>query len=214
MVSVCRKYSRRIGNEVGLPDMLLENKIDEMIERDTLKNEESIRILNIQAKQANYKKSIIYLMSLFESFMQDYISEIEGFSNKKIDINKFLDEEKRKWQSYSRSLNEPISTSTSFMNVRFSIYVLKRRYGISYPKGLSNLILELGSLRNCIVHHNGNLLLKDKGGKYLFKDTLLETIRFLNIKNEDNICDFINYEYIKKVTFELQSFIELCGRYV
>ncbi|MGL5477558.1 MAG: hypothetical protein ACRDCB_00715, partial [Clostridium sp.] len=129
MVSVCRKYSRRIGNEVGLPDMLLENKIDEMIERDTLKNEESIRILNIQAKQANYKKSIIYLMSLFESFMQDYISEIEGFSNKKIDINKFLDEEKRKWQSYSRSLNEPISTSTSFMNVRFSIYVLKRRYG-------------------------------------------------------------------------------------
>ncbi|MGL5479687.1 MAG: hypothetical protein ACRDCB_11655, partial [Clostridium sp.] len=97
---------------------------------------------------------------------------------------------------------------------RFSIYVLKRRYGISYPKGLSNLILELGSLRNCIVHHNGNLLLKDKGGKYLFKDTLVETIRFLNIKNEDNICDFINYEYIKKVTFELQSFIELCGRYV
>lgn len=214
MVSVCRKYSRRIGNEVGLPDMLLENKIDEMIERNTLKNEESIRILNMQAKQANYKKSIIYLMSLFESFMQDYISEIEGFSNKKIDINKFLDEEKRKWQSYSRNLNEPISTSTSFMNVRFSIYVLRRRYGISYPKGLSNLILELGSLRNCIVHHNGNLLLKDKGGKYLFKDTLVETIRFLNIKNEDNICEFINYEYIKKVTFELQSFIELCGRYV
>lgn len=214
MSLVCNRYSKRIGNEVGWADMILETKIDEIIPGIIPEYKEGIKNLNTQAKQANYKKSIIYILSLFESFMQDFISEIEGFSDKEININELLNQDKKTWQSYCQKLDIPISTSTSFMNIRYSLFILKTRYKITYPLDLTNLVLELGSLRNCIVHHNGDLLHKDKGGKFLFKETLKETIIFLNMnQNKDNICEFITFDYVSKVTFDLQKFINICGNY-
>lgn len=211
---VCNKYAKRIGNEVGWSDMLLEDKLDEVIPNIKEEYRDAITNLNIQAKQGSYKKSIIYLLSLFESFMQDFILEKENNSTKEIKIKELLIDDIKEWKLYCDTEDSAISTSTSFMNIRYSLFILKRRYEIEYPTELTNLVFELGSLRNCIVHHNGNISHIDKGGKCLFRDTLEKTIDFLKMnKNENNICEFITYDYVNKVTFDLQKFIERCGNF-
>ena len=208
---ICKEYAERIGNEVGWGDMILESKLDEVIPNIKEEYRDAIKDLNTQAKQASYKKSIIYLLSLFESFMHEFILEKENDLD--INIKQLLSEDEKKWKTDCDSLNLEISKSTSFMNMRYSLFILKNRYGIEYPQDLTNLVLELGSLRNCIVHHNGNISHTDKGGKCSFKDTLKETIDFLKMpENKDNICKFITYDYINKVTFDLQKFIERCGK--
>lgn len=206
----CKKYSTRIGNEVGWSDMILEAKLDEVIPNITEEYKQGIIELNKQAKQGSYKKSIIYLLSIFESFMKDFILEKEKKGEEK-DIENLLSNNKKIWENYCKGCNSAINMSTSFMNIRYSVFILENRYGIKYSQDLTNLVLELGSLRNCIVHHNGNISHTDKGGKCSFKDTLKETISFLKMnKNDDNICDFITYEYVKKVTFDLQKIIIEC----
>lgn len=213
MSKVYEEYSKRIGNEIGWADYNLEYKLDEVLKNIKPELKKSVNNLNKEAKQANYKKSIIYLLSLFEAFMYDFISEKEELDDENINIRGFwktyLSEYKKAWDNYSKNLNIPISNSTSLMNIRYSLFILEKRYNISYPSNLTNLVFELGSLRNCIVHHNGNILIKDRGDKYLFKDTLKETIKFLNMdlneNNINNISDFITFDYIQKITFDLQN---------
>ena len=215
MLKVCEEYSRRIGNEIGWADYNLEYKLNEVLENIKPEFKEGINNLNKEAKQANYKKSIIYLLSLFEAFMYDFISEKEKLDDESVNTRGFwknyLAEDKVDWENYNKNLNIPISNSASLMNIRYSLFILKKRYNISYPSDLTNLVFELGSLRNCIVHHTGNILIKDVGNKYLFKDTLKETIKFLNMDlNVNNISDFITFDYIQKITFDLQKFIIYC----
>ena len=210
----CKEYSKRIGNEVAWGDMLLEAKLDEIISNFTEEYKQGIIELNKQAKQGSYKKSIIYLLSIFEAFMKDFILEIEKKEEEK-DIENILSTNKKNWANYCKGCNSSINKSTSFMNIRYSLFILENRYGIKYLQDLTNLVLELGSLRNCIVHHDGNISHTDKGGECSFKDTLKETISFLKMnKNDDNICDFITYEYVKKVTFDLQKIIIECESYL
>ena len=73
------------------------------------------------------------------------------------------------------------------------------------------MVPELGSLRNCLVHHEGNLLSKDKGGQ-LFKDTLTETLRFLDLNEMNNqIISLNENDFVNKVIFDLQDFVALAG---
>lgn len=51
----------------------------------------------------------------------------------------------------------------------------------------------------------------DKGGD-LFKKTLIETIKFLQLGINDSRIENLNINsFIDKVTFDLQAFIDLCG---
>ncbi len=215
MSVVCKEYAKRVGNEVGWADFNLEYKLDEMLKCTKPEFEKMVNKLNKETKQANYKRSIIYLLSLFEAFMYDFISEKEKLSDKDTNIRgfwkKYLEKYKIDWESYYKNSNIPMCNSASLMNIRYSLFILDKRYKILYPVSLTNLVLELGSLRNCIVHHNGKVSIKDRGNEYSFRETLEETIKFLNMDSKkDNIGEFITYEYIKKITFDLQKFIEHC----
>lgn len=217
----CANYSKRIGNEVGWLEQIVQEGIkafeSRIIPSDPVSVFGVIR-LNKQAEHSAHRMQIVYLVNLFESFMHDFIGEKDGLSESQMNEKRFwetyLETERKMWDEYCTNHNEPINTSKSFMNIRYSVFVIEERYKIKYPSYLSPLVLELGSLRNCLVHYDGELLHQDKGGKY-FKDTLSKTIDFLKVDpNSNRITEINRNGYLGKVTFDLATFIELCGGFI
>lgn len=217
-LSICSKYAQRIGNEVGWLENIIQAGIKVMnggIIKTNPLSVAGVPWINLQAERSAHKMQIVYLVNLFESFMQDFIAEKDGLTETDINVKDFwknyLSVERTAWDSYCRSLTYPVNTSNSFMNIRYSLFVIEARYSIKYPAYLTPVMKELGSLRNCLVHYDGELLHQDKGGKN-FKDTLSETTSFLELDSTiDKITDIDKNGYLAKVTFDLQTFVELCG---
>jgi len=98
------------------------------------------------------------------------------------------------------------------MNIRFSLFILKEKYAIEFPSFFSQCIPELGSLRNCIVHHDGNLLKSDSGG-VSFRESLKNTLIHLGLSPDTKkLVDLSKNKFTDAVVFDLQNFIELCDR--
>lgn len=212
---MCENYARRIGNEIGWLGPLIDEGIKHFNNGyfNTPWGKVSLIDLNIQAYYSLHKMQVVYLVNLFETFMQDFIGIKDGLSETDM-------EEKDFWKNYlstiisdwnSYQTNKAINNSTSFMNIRYSLFVLEKKYNLKFPSYLTPLVPELGSLRNCLVHYDGELLHKDKGG-YLFNDTLSETLKFLEVGDTVKILTDINRNnYINTITSDLQTFVNLCG---
>ena len=217
---VCESYSRRIGNEVGWLEEIVQEGIKSIQSRTISSNPASvfgIPTLSKQAEFSSHKMQLVYLVNLFEAFMHDFIREKDGKTESEANGKEFwqkhLKIERQLWQTYCKDYGKPINISESFMNIRYSLFIIENKYKIKYPSYLSPLVSELGSLRNCLVHHDGDLSHQDKGGS--FKDTLSETINFLEIDSNCNRITEINKNgYLSKVTFDLATFIELCGGFI
>lgn len=101
---------------------------------------------------------IVYLVNLFESFIQDYIGFKDNLTDKEMNEKDFWKQYHRqlisKWDNEYNSKSDIYSNSTSFMNIRFSLFILKEKYKLDYPSYLTRVIPELGSLRNCLVHYD------------------------------------------------------------
>ena len=205
----------RIGNEVGWMTQLIATGDVSMMKRAVTPHEDKMHTLNNQAVRASYKMQIIYLVNLFESFMQDYIAVRDNLDelqmSKKGFLSEYLNPMIKKWDDYCQKNDEAINPSTSFMNINFSLFILKEKYNLNFPSYLAPTIRELGSLRNCLVHHDGDLNHVDKGG-FLFRETLVLTLNFLAVTEAESYLKDLNHNnFIDKVTFDLQTFIELCG---
>lgn len=212
---LCQKYAMRVGNEIGWMSKVIKHGYDYLNHSANSTYKKQMLSLNNQALLASQKMQIVYLVNLFESFMQDYITIKGGLSEMDLNQNDFrgthLNSEISKWNQAYKTNKEAYSNSTSFMNIRFSLFVLNEKYGLSYPSYLSNTIPELGSLRNCLVHCDGDITSKDKGG-HTFRETLVETLKYLEIgKREVKLISLDKNDFINKVVFDFQTFIELCG---
>ncbi|APU10469.1 hypothetical protein A5M85_09290 [Cellulophaga lytica] len=76
---------------------------------------------------------------------------------------------------------------------------------------MTSTIPELGSLRNYLAHYDGDLLRIDKVG-HILNENLEETLKFLKIGKEDTKLTKLNtIDFINKVVFNFQTFIELGG---
>jgi hypothetical protein len=215
MKDITLEYAKRIGNDVGWMTQLLERGNASMLKSANPKYTQLMHSLNNQAIRASYKMQIVYLVNLIESFIQDYIGFkddlTESEMNKKGFWEQYLRAVKRNWDTYCKSKNEAINNSTSFMNIRFSLFILKDKYNLDFPSYLTPAIPELGSLRNCLVHYDGDLTRMDKGGN-VFRATLIETLKLLELNGNENRLEHLNINnFIDKVTFDLQTFIDLCG---
>ena len=213
MIDICREYSKRLGNDVGWMTQLIERGNESMIKSAVPKYKSQMHSLNNQAVRASYKMQIIYIVNLFESFIQDYIGFKDGLTeydmSKKDFWKQYLSSVIKKWNTSCKDKNEAYNNSTSFMNIRYSL--LKDKYNLDFPSYLTPVIPELGSLRNCLVHYDGDLNRMDKGG-FLFKETLKETLKLLQMNNIENRLDNLNNNnFINTVTFDLQTFVDLCG---
>lgn len=212
---ICRHYAQRVGNEVGWVVQLINDGIFSMQNRATPIGKSILPDLNRQALMAINHMQIVYLVNVFESFMQDFIVAKDGLSDADVSKDKFwvthLCNVRDEWDSYCQSQVKPLNTSNSFMNLQYSLFTLETKYNIRYPSYLTPAVAELGSVRNCLVHHNGDLLRKDRGG-YLFKDTLCITLKLINVDKSTNSLNIIDKnDYMNKVIYDLQTFIELCG---
>lgn len=209
---ICLKYSMRIGNEAGFLGELVNLGYESMYRRTLTHSKDMMKILSDQAIRASLAMEIVYLVNLFESFMTDLIiyrdSLDEDIASSDNGLKQHLKETNSQWQEFIRKNNDAVNTSTSFMNIRYSLFVLERKYGIKFPfHWLCNAIPELGSLRNSLVHHNGNLDKTDKGGNF-FRDTLRNTI---SMNMEENSYIVLNQEFVNKVIFDLQDFVAYVG---
>lgn len=211
---VCDRYSTRIRNEIGWLSEVIKAGVN-AISKDIMGA--FFTGLNNQAQSASSKMQIVYLVNLFESFMHDFIAEKDGLSesetNKKNFFTEYLKSERELWNDYCNKEDKAINTSTSFMNLRYSLFVINERYNIKYPSYLTSLVFELGSLRNCLVHYNGELFHEDKGGKY-FIETLEKSLKHLEIDEKSKTIIGIKKSdkyFITLITQNLAEFIELCG---
>lgn len=209
---ICLTYRMRIGNEAGFLGELV-NSGYESINRRTLAHAKSeMKNLSDQAVRASKAMQIVYLVNLFESFMTDFIINSddldEGIAWSDNGLKQHLKETNRQWQEIIKQNNFAVNTSTSFMNIKYSLFVLEKKYNIKFPfHWLCHAIPELGSLRNCLVHHSGNLDKSDKGG-ILFRNSLKETI---SMNMEENSSIVLTDEFVNKVIYDLQDFVAYVG---
>lgn len=213
---VCESFSRRIGNEVGWVDNVAKAGATSIQASATPAGVIPLLSLNTQALLAIRKMQICYLDDLFEAFMQAFIAAKDSITESEMAQNGFwrnyLKAEITQWNVFCTH-NKPINESSSFMNIRYSLFILEVKYGIKFPTYLTPMILELGSLRNCLVHNDGKLQIHDSGCNGYFSDTLSETLSYLRIdaSNADEILIPIESDFVYKVTFDLQTFVDLCG---
>lgn len=212
--SVCLKYAQKVGNEVGwLEEIILAGM--KSIKPAGPSMEPLLKDMHYQAYYAALNMQIVYLVNIFDFFVQDYIKTKDCLSEEDLQIRGFwldyLSPIIRSWDSYCQSTTDAVNTSRSFMNLSFSFYVLERKYGVCCQSDKKHLLSELGSLRNCLVHHSGELCHKDKGGN-TFRYTLARTLEHLEIGDEiERITDLRKNKYVSKVTFGLQDFIYSCA---
>jgi len=202
----------RIGNEAGFLGELVNLGYESMNKRALPHAEGMMKNLSDQALRASLAMKIVYIVNLFESFMTDLIINRDGLDEdialSDNGLKHHLKETNCQWQEIIKQKNCAVNTSMSFMNIRYSLFVLEKKYGIKFPfHWLCSAIPELGSLRNCLVHHSGNLDKTDKGGKK-FRSTLIETIP---MNMEENSYIVLNKEFVNKVIFDLQDFVAYAG---
>ncbi len=193
MDKICLEYERRIGTEVLWVSELTKNGSDVLGHLN--KNNPSMNYLNEIAIQTISKMQITYVVNIFESFVQGFICQKDNLDKYQTSENKFWDthlkETQSEWDNYCNNSEEELSSSKSFMNVRYSLFVLEKKYGLQ-TNNLPKTLLELGSVRNCIVHHNSDLSKLDKGGKSMFRKTIYHTLKLLGIRETENQLIFLD----------------------
>ncbi len=157
----CRKFERQINNEIAAGQHHDHLLIEEL--RRQYITPAAKRTLQIPANapctlydlvkdcvNVLPKLRCIYLLSLLEAFVKEYIAEREGISLD--DVPGRLRPQKLKWQKQSHGLH----ASTSLLNTRYLGFVLSDRYGLSFTAApIGPCFWEAGLVRNCLVHHNG-----------------------------------------------------------
>ena len=70
---ICDTYARRVGNEVGWSGEVTTAGIKTLTARAAPRYKMSMKLLNEQAGDAICRMRVVYLVNLFECFMQDFI---------------------------------------------------------------------------------------------------------------------------------------------
>jgi hypothetical protein len=210
--SLRKNYSRRIGNEVGFLSHIIEKGCENVIQNSTQSGKIILADMNIQVNKAAARMQIVYLVNLFESFMEDFIISKDKIHHKQLHGKNFwsqyLSDDNKEWARYARE--KEIPDSTSFMNMKYSLYILEKKYGIEFPSYFTPCISELGSLRNCLVHHDGNITKTDRGG-IPFSKSLENTLHILGVdSNSTYLCELNKNKFLNKVIFDLQKFVGFC----
>jgi hypothetical protein len=192
----------RNGSINALKQVFSNEKIDEKSEIEHIK-------LTTESLCAARNMQIIYIVDMLEIFMKDYISLRDQVEV--VDWKEYLKEFQSKYERYVNINNLKVSKSNSLMNINFSRFILEEKYFIQFPESSTSVISELGSLRNCLVHHDGDVNFKDKGN-FFYYDTLDKTIKELKFLDINTGKILLNDEFVMKVIKEIQDFLAICGK--
>ncbi|AHV97079.1 hypothetical protein [Paenibacillus sabinae] len=211
--AVCSKFKRMLNDEIAAGEFFQDLKLESALKKDLITPEGkqsmglpvdaplSMYDLTRPALEALPKFRFMYLVSLFEAFVQEYIAERKGISLD--DLKNSLTNERSTWQR----LNGHTSVgSTSYYNVRFVNWLLNELYSIQIQSVIETLTLEMGDLRKCLVHHGGEITKQDfvdglkatclqLGLPSIIGTKVTVTKKLMSIYIEDfrrilNLCDF------------------------
>jgi len=157
----CVKFFNRLGQSIAVGQYLHDDMLKEMLMKREISNEAKI-IYSVSKDKPLSMYDItkpafdvlplfrfIYLMSLMEAFFKEYIAEREGVD---IDvISSATNTEKSNWDKQKQGFS-------SFYNLKFVNFLTNSKYGIDFSIEVKLETMEMGALRNCIVHHDGKLI--------------------------------------------------------
>lgn len=176
----CKKYLQRINNEIAAGEYMQDHILKDSLKLQKITSEgkkaigvkEAVDLTIYDVTKGAYEIlpgiRFIYLSSMMEAFIKEYIAERDSIS---------LDQVKSSLSTESSQWDRNGGGSKSFYNLPFVFFVTKQKYSIDPSSSLKPVTLELGVLRNCIVHNSGELI-----DQYSI-DNLPNTITFLNNKS-------------------------------
>lgn len=204
----CNKYERLINDEVAnaefhLDHVLIKGLKDKFITVEGKKLmglPENINFSMYDISKASLdampKMRFIYLMSLFEAFVKEYIAERSAIN---------MDEIKNYTKTIQSEWDKTERSGTSLYNLKYVNFLFDRLYGIIINNGLndSQVTVEAGILRNCIVHHNGEIT------NQFFFDELIHTIDLFKLeKIGDTIV--IDKKLMGIYIEDIRSMLKIC----
>ncbi|MGN7785827.1 hypothetical protein ACTJIJ_14970 [Niabella sp. 22666] len=199
-------YAGRIGNECLWLIQAARGGFQKLSQQFKGEHSNFIDSVNANSEQFMYKISIVYIVNLMESFMKDFICYKEGLTNAEDDKSAFEQIKASQDAAFSTYISGlQINNSKSFMNLHYSLFFLKNKYGVHFTVRHPEAMRELGSLRNCIVHSDEKLSKKDKGG-LLFSQTMPNTLELLPQDN-DKITDYNHGRFTEIVIEDMQAFL-------
>lgn len=205
---ICHKYERRLNDEIAtgefLHDPMLEMALKNSLIHPDFKIAKGIPTslpLNLHdvtggAMRFLHQIRFIYLCSLMlEGFVKNYIEE------RSVTTAITFDDVIRSTKSSFNKANE----KASLYNVKYTVALLKNLYKIDIAAiGLSKIFIELGPLRNCIVHDGG--IIPDSRHLTL----LSETIAFLKITPAIGEKIEISKEMMAQLIEDFRTFLRTC----
>lgn len=210
MSEACNKFDRMIGNEIHYWDFLNE-KLIEMLKYTPL-NPKINKIIGLpdniqfnmtfdpmtqQTLNAFPKMRFIYLTTLFDGFIKEYIAERQGIEYVPGTTNLkelYFKTKNTEWKNKKCG-------SDSFYNLRYVQYILKYLYDIDFEGLMNKVTMEIGDVRNCIVHNNGFI-------PQSYMVNVKDTINYLKIK-ESNAINISN-ELLDIYIIDLRKIIDKC----
>lgn len=206
---VCDKFDRLIGNEVHAAEDILEGQLENAL-KQMLLNKNFNKIFNIpmeidvsyyevftQAIDAMPKMRFIYLTTLFDGFVHEYIAERSGIVYKpNISLKSLV------YSNIAKEWKENTKESDSLYHVKFVDYLFKKLYSIDFGKSINCLTLEMGDVRNNIVHNNG--LVPES-----YREQLKNTFQYLNITHNTAIT--ITKPLMQIYLKDIRKIISICN---
>ena len=161
----CHKFERLINDEIAAGQGLHDHRLVKDLQQYEITEDAKMFFgVPVDAPMTLYdltkasvdvlsKLRFIYLLSLLEALGKEYIAARDGVSAD--EVSRHLSNEKSTWQE-----KEPPGPrhSTSLYNSAFLAFVLTARYSVKFGSDISPCFWEIGPLRNCVVHHQGEIV--------------------------------------------------------
>jgi hypothetical protein len=207
---VCFKFERLINDEVAAAlqfhDSIIEDGLKEMVITDKAKDflgfPQELRVtlfeLNKRSLDVLPKMRFIYLMSLFEAFVKEYICTRNSTSidNYKSLVKPFDSE----WDTqYSNNYG-----SKSALNLNYVLYLMDKLFNIKKKEVFSDITYEIGALRNLLVHYEGVI------PNQYYLDQISTTMLLLKLPESINIKIEVSNEMMWIFIEDIRRLISNC----
>ncbi|WP_243557698.1 hypothetical protein [Priestia megaterium] len=216
---ICSKFERLLNDEIAFGEYMLDFRIEDGLKKSTYIGDFAEKIAirhNITDRpvtvwdtdqegiKALKKMRFIYLTSQLEAFFKEYIShhlriDIEHYNNQTS-----VEPESREWGR----IHTGKKASKSLLNLHFTGYLFKNRFDIDFPQILHPATMEMGQLRNCVVHDLGKI----KSLEYV--GLLQNTSAFLGLDLEVGSVVEIKHELMALYIEDFRNLFEKCDKVI
>lgn len=207
---VCYKFERKINNEIAAAmQFSFDNMVAAALDSFIKLNEAGQKVFNGSVSQTlkpailvMEKMRFIYMCSIFEAFVKEYISYKSN-----VDIGevkeKVLNKYNKEWKIYT-DLHQ--TGTNSLLNLYYVNYIFENEYNFSFINEINDISKEIGILRNVLVHDDGIVQ-----GKFIV--LLHETLSYLDLLEHDEVRIEPNEKMMWIYVNDIRKIISICDEH-